>query len=804
MDGALRDLKHAARLLARAPGFTAVAVLSLGLGIGANTTIFTWVNGVLLHPLQGVSEADRLVVVTATDPREAFISLSYPDYLDYAASGALAGLVVQDERPLSLGHGGQADRIWALVVSENYFDVLGVRPALGGGFSADSGPAVVISHGLWQRRFGGDPAIVGRSVTLNTVPVTVIGVAPRDFVGSVVGLSLDAWVPVTLVPRLGVGTSLENRGNRWLQALGRLKAGSDPSQAQAELNVVARRLAAAYPQDRNVGVAVYRFSNAPTGATRLLGPVLRVLAAVVAVVLLIACANVASLLLTRGAARRREMAIRVSLGAGRWRLARQMLIESLLLAFLGGAAAVVIAAWGSGLLWAFAPATDLPVSLRTALDLRALGFTMLVAALSAVLFGLAPAWQASREDPSLALRAEAATSSGGRRRARVRASLVVGQVALSLLLLVGAGLLLRSLHHARSASPGFNPRGVLIASVDLVGNGYSPAAGRTFYRDALARIRALPGVRAASLTRRAPLGIGGSSSSTLVVEGYEAPADRPAWAFTHSVGPDYFRTMETALASGRDFGAGDTALAPRVAIVNETMASRYWPGRDAVGGRLHFGTGDWMTVVGVSRDARYRQLNEPPAPQLFLPIDQAYRAQATLLVRAEEQPARLAPAVLAQVRALDPALPVFAVGTLEQHVQAASFQQRLGGWLLAGFGALALALAVVGLYGVLAYSVAQRTREIGIRMALGSARAAIFGLVLREGLKLSVLGLAAGLVGAGLAARALSSLLLGVRPLDPVTFAAVAALLVVVALLACLAPARRAARVDPIVALRYE
>jgi macrolide transport system ATP-binding/permease protein len=804
MDETLRDLRHAARILMRAPGFTAAAVLSLALGIGANTTIFTWVSAVLLHPLQGVADPDSLVVVTGTDPREASISLSYPDYLDYQASGALAGLLVQDELPLSLGHGGQSDRIWAQIVSENYFDVLGVRPALGRGFSGGTEPAVVISHGLWQRRFGADPAIVGRAVTLNTAPVTVVGVAPRDFVGSVVGLSMDAWVPIGLEPRIGGGHNVEYRGNRWLEALGRLKPGTDPGQAEAALNVVARRLAAAFPQNRDVRVAVYRFDNAPTGATRVLGPVLRVLAAVVALVLLIACANVAGLLLARGAARRREMAIRASLGAGWWRLVRQMLTESLLLAALGALAAVLVAAWGSGMLQAFAPPTDMPVALRTGLDLRALAFTAAVAVLSALLVGLAPALQAAREEASHALRAEAATASGGRRRARLRASLVAGQVALSLLLLVGAGLLLRSLHHASSASPGFNPRGVLLASVDLVGNGYSPTAGRTFYREALARIRALPGVRAASLTRRAPLGIGGSSSSTLLVEGYAAPADRPAWAYTHSVGPDYFRTMETPMVAGRDFIAGDTEGAPRVAIVNEAMARRYWPGRDAVGGRVQFGNGIWMSVVGVCRDAKYRQWGEAAAPQLFLPIEQAYRSQATLLVRAESEPEALAPAVLAQVRAVDPALPVFAVGTLEEHVTAASVQQRLGGWLFAGFGALALALAVVGLYGVLAYSVAQRTREIGIRMALGSARTAVFALVMREGLRLLAVGLAAGLVGAGLAARALSALLLGVRPLDPVTFGAVAALMTAVALLACLVPARRAARVDPIVALRYE
>jgi predicted permease len=788
------------------PGFTAAAVLSLGLGIGANTTIFTWVNAVLLEPLPGVPDAGELAVVQGSDPRQGGLSVSCPDYLDYAATPGVE-LLAHDELAISFGADGRAERLWGLIVSENYFDALRVRPRLGRGFSEQDrrskAAVVVISDSLWKRRFAADPGVVGRIVTINTHPFTIVGVSPPDFRGTVVGLAFDAWVPLAAQSLVLPVDRGDARGSRWLQMVARLGPGTSLAQARSALGATARRLSDTYPENRGLGVTVERFWSSRTGGTAALGPVLKVLAVVVVLVLLIACANVASLLVARSTRRRREVAVRLALGASRWRIVRQLLTESALLAAGGGLAGALLALWGSGLLLAFAPRSDLPIALSTVLDARALAFTAALSLATTLVFGLAPALQATRPQVSPTLRDEQASVVGGT-RARLRSSLVVTQVALSLLLLVSAGLLARSVRAAMTMHPGFNAKGVLLASVDLHANGYTPESGGRFYADLLERVTALPGVESATLTRRAPLGFGGTSSSTFQVEGFApaAPEQRP-WAFTHVVGPDYFRTLQARVLRGRDFGAGDAGGAPPVAIVDEEAARRYWGDRDPLGSRVHI-HGAWRTVVGLAATMKYRTFSEEPGPHVFVPALQVYQPALSLAVRTKADPMALAPAVLTQLRALDAQLPVFGVLPLEEHARAASFQQRMGGAFLSGFGILALALASVGLYGVLAYSVGQRTREIGIRMALGCGRRGVFALVLRHGLMLTAAGMSLGLAGALGATRLLDKLLVGVSPTDTLTFALVPGTLLVVALLACAVPARRATRIDPAVALRYE
>jgi predicted permease len=522
----------------------------------------------------------------------------------------------------------------------------------------------------------------------------------------------------------------------------------------------------------------------------------------VGLVLLIACANVANLLLARASARRREIAIRIALGAGRGQLLRQLLTESLLLALLGGALGIVLAYWSWDLLLSFMPRVDLPIGLQgSGLDWKTMGYTFALSLLTGLIFGLAPALEASRRDVVSALKDESAGIAAG--KGRLRHGLVIAQVSLSLLLLISAGLLLRSLFNAHAVNTGFVAQGVWLGSFDLFPNGYTPETGREFQKQLLERVAAVPGVESASLARRVPLGFGGSSGTSIEVEGYQPGKEEPPFVNYNNVAPNYFRTMGIEVLQGRDFTAQDLKGTPGVTVVNETMAQRYWSGRQAVGGRVRFGN-DWLTVAGVVRTHKYRALNEAPRPFMYVPLQQWYRPDTTLHVRTAGDPAALTASIRAVVRGLDANLPLFNVTTLQNHIGAATFTQRLGGYLLAVFGALALVLAAIGVYGVMSFSVNQRAREIGIRMALGAGRPNILLMVLREGVVLVAAGLGIGLTIALAAANAIKALLLNVSARDPLTFAAVPLLLAGVALLATYVPARRATRVDPLVALRYE
>jgi len=806
------DLSYAIRQLRKNPGFTAVAVLTLALGVGANTTIFTWVDAFLLNGFPGVPEPDQIVLVSSTTENGGFMSMSYPDYVDYRDHNqGHSGLVVTDMAAMSLTLDGNPERVWGLLVSGNYFDALAVRPTRGRGFLPEedktpgSHPVLVMGYGLWQRGFAGNPDLVGKTVTLNNHLFTVVGIAPQEFHGTYIGLNFDVYVPMMMQELIVPGnTRLTQRGSRWLDSLARLRPDLSRDQAQTQLNIIARQLASTYPEtNEKVSLTVAPLWKAPYGAASVMGPVLLVLSGVTALVLLIACANLANLLLARATARRREVAIRLSLGARRGQLVRQLLTESLLLALLGGTGAALFGLWSWDLLTWFVPTVDLPMAFHKGLTPNVLGFTLALSLVTGLIFGLAPALSFSRPDVASALKGETGAP-GSERKGWLRGALVITQVSLSLMLLIAAGLLIQSLRNAGAVNPGFNSRSVLLASLNLFPSGYTPETGRTFFRQLLDRLGALPGVESVSLARRVPLGFEGSSSTSVEVEGYQPSTnERPGAGYTE-VGPDYLRTIGIQLLAGRDFNLQDDEKASRVIVVNGAMASRYWPGQSAVGKRVRVFGPDWCTVVGIARNIKLRALNDAPRPFLYLPVLQLYRPETNIHLRTAGDPAMLTALLRAAIRELDPQLPVFGIRTLEDHTGAATFAQRLGGSLLGVFGALALLLAAVGIYGVVRYSVSQRTREIGIRMALGAQRGNILRMIVMQGARLTAVGLFVGLVAAFFLTQFLATLLLNVSAKDPVTFAAVTLLLAAVALLASYLPARRATRVDPLEALRYE
>jgi predicted permease len=827
VDNLLADLRYAVRMLVKRPGFTLVAVLSLALGIGANTTIFSVVNALLLRTLP-VRDPGRLVAIYTRDRQNPAMNgaplshLNWRDYREQARS--FTGILGYDWAPLSVTTGGEASLMVGQLVSEDYFDLLGVRAERGRTFTREEGirpgahPVAVVSYHFWQQRLGGDPAVVGRSLTLNRSPFTIIGVARRDFTGLIVGVQPELWVPMAMNRQLKPDAEYnwyENRRGLFVNAVGRLRPGATLAGAQAEMTAIARRLEQEYPNDnrgRTVALVPLAQATAPPGAREGMVGASAILLGVVGLVLLIACANVANLLLARATARQREIAIRLSQGARRGRLVRQLMTESLLLALLGGGGGLLLMAWASHALLVFLPSLPFPVTvaLDLGIDGRVLAFALAITLATGLLFGLAPALQSSRPRLVAALKGEAAAAGlGGRRHGMgLRGTLVAGQVALSLLALVAAGLFLRSLAAASRMDPGYDTAHLLSFSFDVGLYGLDQGRGEQLFRAVREQAGALPGVAGVALAQAAPLQ--GSVLRSVFLEGTEAPGGGGAGGSNgllvqvNSVDPSFFRTVGVPIVEGRGFAESDRAGSAGVAVVNRTMAEKFWPHHSALGKRFHFHGKPAVEVVGVARDAKYNSVSEDPQPYVYQPLAQSYTTAVTLVARTAGDPLAALPAIERQVRALAPGMPLVGAGTLAQQLVASLWAPRFAASMLALFGALALGLATVGIYGVMSFSVAQRSRDIGIRMALGARRGAVLGMVLRQGMTLVALGLAAGVALALAASRLAANLLIGISPTDPVAFLATPPLLALVALLSIYAPARRATDVDPTVVLRYE
>ena len=811
-----KEIVYAARTLAKRPGFSVVAILTLALGIGANTAIFSLVNTVLLRGIP-VARSGEVVAVNMRRKDDSMSAFSYLNYIDFRdRNDVLSGLLVYRFVPLSLSRSGANERVWGYEVSGNYFDVLGVKPIHGRTFLPEEDrtrlthPVAVLSYEGWQRRFAGDPTVVGKDILLNNHQFRVIGIAPEGFKGTEQVYAPELWLPVQMMEWAEPGSNwMDHRADNNLFAVGRLKPGVDARQAEASLNVLAEQLAKEYP-DANEGQTV------ALGAPGFILPELRgavvsftwVMMAAVGLVLLVTCTNLAGLLLARATDRRREIAIRLAMGANRFRLIRQLLTESLLLAIAGGAAGVLLAVWMVRFLLAFKPPIDFPLTLDLSLDWRVLLFSLGVSLIAGVVFGLAPALQSTR--PNLLHTLKDTAAQGGAGRTRLRSVLVVGQIAISLIVLIAAGLVVRTLQQLQTMNPGFEPQNALMVSFDLSLQGYDEARGQQFYRELPERVRALPGVKSAAIANYIPLSLD-YNSRNIFVEGepIERGANQPS-AMNAVAGPRYFEAMATPILHGREFTEQDVEKSEQVAVVNETFVKRLMPAvktpAEAVGKRISWGEakGPFMHIVGVVKDGKYFNITEDPRPFIWTPLTQDYNSHGVLVVRTNGNPDSLFGAVRGEVGRLDPNLPLFDVQTLTEHLRLALFPARIAAIVLGVFGFVALLLSAIGIYGITSYAVSQRTHEIGIRMALGAQLGDVLKLVLNHGLKLTLIGAAIGVVGAYLATRAITSVLYGVSATDPLTFGFVSVLLIGVALLACYIPARRATKVDPLIALRNE
>jgi predicted permease len=808
-----QDVRFSLRVIAKAPGFAAVAILTLALGIGANTTIFSWINSTLLNPVPGTSRPDELVALTLNKPTDTPFLFNYPD-IEAMRDGqqSFSGITACGFAPMSVTGKRKAERLWGMVASANYFDVLGVRPLLGRGFlpSEDEkpggAPVAVISYRLWQTYFGANPDILGQRLGINQHPFTVVGVAPADFQGSQTGVRTDIWVPLMMEADVSPqGDLLHDHHYFWLFAFGRLKPRVALEQAQEEMTVRLKGEVRNYPEEHkgHDTVTAYPLWRSPFSMNRFLATLLPALMAIAGLVLLLACVNVANLMLVRSVGRRREVAIRVSLGASRGQLVRQLLVESLLLALAGGALALLATFWTQGALLKFVPVTpDIPLGLKIAVDRTVLLAALGISVLTGVLFGILPALRTSGTAPAEILNEDTGRTSGGLRKARLSSALVVAQISLSLLLLVCAGLFIRSFLSAQQIATGFNPRNVLIASYDLFTAGYSETSGAEFHRQLVSKLEALPGVQSVALSNRVPLGFGGGSTS-VKPEGYVSQANESMETQVAIITPNYFHTMQIPLVKGRDFTVADTKGKQRAVIVNETFVNRYWPNQEGLGKQLYSDMPkEWLTVVGVARDIKVDGLNEKPTPFVYLPLYQVYHSNMIINARVTGDPLLFAKTLERAVQELNSELVVFDVTPLEVREEFASFGQRVAGTFVGAFGLVALILAAIGIYAVTAYTTRQRTHEIGIRMTLGATQGDVLRLVLSRGARLMIYGITIGLVLAFVLTRFLDSLLLGVTSTDAVTFASVALLLSAVTLFACLLPALRAMRVDPMVALR--
>ena len=813
-----RDVRYALRMLARTPAFTFVVCLTLALGIGANAVIFSAVDAVMLRSAP-VADPDEVLSVytTSADGRDPFSGSSFPDYVDLRESGVFSAVAAYTSIPLVLHTGGVNEPLTGELVTGNYFDVLGVRITLGRTFTADEDRSgsqqrvVIISHETWTRRFGADPSVVGRSITLNGHPYSVIGVAPRGFTGPVLGRAPEMWAPAALQPELrppsaglrralGHANLLEERGIRWLSLVARRAPGSGVDSAAAAANLVAERLAQSYARSNHGRrFTVVRLGEGP-GVRASAWPMLRLLSIAVLLVLVIACANIASLLLVRAVSRRREVAVRMAVGAGRSRLVRQWLTESVLLGLAGAAGGILLTVWGRPVLHQF----GIPESVPLGVNGRVLLFALVAAVGSGLLFGLAPIVHTLRSDTIAAMREEGGAVASGARSTRLRGAFVVAQVALSLVLLVGAGLFLRTLHAATAVPLGYRIDNVLLGEVNLDVRGYAPAAGQQVYARILERAAALPGVESAAAARVTVLS-GAARTHAVSTDGLPLREDgsNAMDVRGNTVTEGYFETLGIPIVRGRHFLPSDAAGAPPVAIISERLVTRLFPGADPIGRMIRFGNTMEHQVVGVVPDTVYRRgIEQNAPPTAYVPLAQSYESGMTLHIRTSGNPNDLVAPLRRALQEIDPQLVLNRPGTLGDLFVQSVGDQRMMAILVGASGALALILAAVGLYGVMAHMASQRTNEIGIRLALGAQPGSILQLMLGEGLRLVLVGSVIGLAGAFAGVRYLETQLFGVSPTDPLTFTLVCTMLLAVGAAACVVPALRAMRVNPAIALR--
>lgn len=807
-----QDIRFGLRLLRRNPGVSAVAILCLTLGIGATTAVLSWIEGVMLRPYPLVQNEDRLFVIAGSEPEAPKgTDISWPDFKDFERDATTIQSFIADRiNGAAIGLLNQkAERAPGSIVSANYFAALGVKPILGRGFEPEeevgrnAHPVVVISYQLWQRKFAGDPNAIGSTIRLNGTPHTVVGIAPEGFYGTFVGYQFQFWVPASMQETFDSGGyKLEDRGARWIEGFVRLKPGVTRAQAQAEISAIAARLQAQYPQtNRGRGVMLEPLWRSPFNPMDALVPTLTIALTAVAAVLLIACANVGNLLLLKSLARRREVTIRLAIGAGRARLVRQMFTEALILAAIAGVSGLVAAYWARGaLVLLFPPRGTTPLRLPADLDWRVLLLSIAVAFAATLLFGLIPAIFASKVDLVSGLKADTAASVGGRSRARVRAGLVFLQVALGFVLIVGASLVIKSLHHMRTASPGFDADRVLVTYLDLAAAGYDAGRANVFKDRLVEQIDAIPGVESAAFVAGPPFAYAGGASAPVAIDGYVPRADEVPTVDYTQIGPGYLATLGIPLVAGREFTRDDNETSDRVAIVNEMMATRYWRGRDPVGSRLLI-RGRATRVVGVARMSKFRDLMEAPRPFFYVPLRQSTGGQ-TLMIRTTLAPGAMATTLNARVRALDPSLSPDQVVTMREQINRMNQSTAMAVMLLTAFGAVALILAGIGLYGVMSFNVSQSARELALRLALGADRSSLLRRVLAGGLVLTAGGVGCGIAAAIGLTRLLGTLLFQVSPRDPTSFAIAFLTMTAASIAACLLPAWRATRTDPVAALR--